>query len=347
MFWRERLAEGTGGTCFARVAAFEALVTALGFPVRKALGRVLEDGDHAALFVEASGREWLCDVGFPLPALLPAREGTTETGMGPLRVEKTSRGFSIAFEEGVPESPRRLEVFEISANETDFAARWEGSFRAGSKFMRGVYFRRQLEARAVSFASGEIRVDDRHSRTRIPLEAGRAAALEDQFGTSRDAIEEAFATVGDPDPGIASAEVRVYLESPADAGRAWAAIASAEAYARLHEGVAGSAAQPTGPRAWRLSLEPDAGGAAVDARAVAIVEDVEAHDASRTLEVVRKGMRSAWQVEEKDGSVYLVRRAELAGPRLDLLRNDSLRGRLAGSLAVDLLGWTRRIGAGS
>ena len=345
MFWAERLAEGTGGTCFARVAAFEALVAALGFPVRRALGRVLQDGDHAALFVGASGHEWICDVGFPLPALLPAREGTTETGMGPLRIERTARGFRIAFEEGVPESPRRLEVFETPADETEFAARWEGSFRAESKFMRGVYFRRQLEARAVSFAGGEIRVDDRHSRTRIPLATGRAAALEEQFGTSRDVIEEAFAAVGDPAPGIANAEVRVYLESPADAGTAWAAIASPEAYARLHEGVASSAAERTGPRAWRLSLEPGGEGSAPEARE--IVEDVEADDASRTLEVVRKGMKSAWQVEEKDGSVYLVRRAELAGPRLDLLRNDSLRGRLAGSLAVDLLGWARRIGAES
>ena len=40
---------------------------------------------------------------------------------------------------------------------------------------------------------------------------------------------------------------------------------------------------------------------------------------------------------------YLTREAELTGRREDLLRNDSLRGRLAGSLAVDLLAWARML----
>jgi hypothetical protein len=38
-----------------------------------------------------------------------------------------------------------------------------------------------------------------------------------------------------------------------------------------------------------------------------------------------------------------MREAELSGPREDLLRNDSLRGRLAASLAVDLLAWSRML----
>jgi hypothetical protein len=38
-----------------------------------------------------------------------------------------------------------------------------------------------------------------------------------------------------------------------------------------------------------------------------------------------------------------VREATLSGRRQDLLRNDSLRGRLAGALAVDLLAWARML----
>jgi hypothetical protein len=38
-----------------------------------------------------------------------------------------------------------------------------------------------------------------------------------------------------------------------------------------------------------------------------------------------------------------VREAALPGRGEELLRNDSLRGRLAGTLAVDLLAWTRML----
>ena len=48
VFWADHLESGTGGTCFARVAAFGALLTDLKFPTRKLLGNVLSDFDHAA-----------------------------------------------------------------------------------------------------------------------------------------------------------------------------------------------------------------------------------------------------------------------------------------------------------
>src|SRR5690349_13175061 len=75
LFWNDHLEKGAGGTCFARVAAFGALVTALGFRGRTVLGRVERDFDHAALLIEHNERLWICDAGFPLPALVPAREG--------------------------------------------------------------------------------------------------------------------------------------------------------------------------------------------------------------------------------------------------------------------------------
>ena len=71
VFWSDHLESGAGGTCFARVAAFEALLLELKFASRIALGRVQSDFDHAALRVSVQGREWIADVGFPLPALLP------------------------------------------------------------------------------------------------------------------------------------------------------------------------------------------------------------------------------------------------------------------------------------
>jgi hypothetical protein len=45
----------------------------------------------------------------------------------------------------------------------------------------------------------------------------------------------------------------------------------------------------------------------------------------------------------RNGRTYLVREASIPGRGEELLRNDSLRGRLAGSLAVDLLAWARML----
>ena len=52
-------------------------------------------------------------------------------------------------------------------------------------------------------------------------------------------------------------------------------------------------------------------------------------------------VRLAFRVEEREGATYLVREAILSGAREDLLKNDYARGRLAGTLAVDLLAWSR------
>jgi arylamine N-acetyltransferase len=343
VFWRERLEEGAGGTCFARVAAFHALVTELGFESRLALGRVGKDGDHAALLVRTGAGEWICDVGFPLPALLPARPGRVETGMGPVAVTATSRGWEALLEEGVPDAPRRLEVFSAPVDAAEFARNWEATFRPDSKFLTAVALRKQLEARAVSFARGELRVDDRHSRTSIPLVAPRAAALEQTFGVSAELLDEAFAIAGDPDPESPDAEISVYLETPSSAEAAWSAIATPAAYAALYGGVAEAAVEETGARSWRARL------AIAGSSSPIVVEEGSADDASRVLTVTRESppSRTSWAVEQKDGAVHLVRRARLAGPRLDLLRNDSLRGRLAGTLAVDLLGWARLLTNGA
>ena len=59
------------------------------------------------------------------------------------------------------------------------------------------------------------------------------------------------------------------------------------------------------------------------------------------LDVARGSQSSSFEVAIRNARTYLMRRLTLEGPRLDLLRNDSLRGRFAGTLAVDLLAWAR------
>ncbi|HYK42910.1 MAG TPA: arylamine N-acetyltransferase [Thermoanaerobaculia bacterium] len=339
VFWSDRLETGTGGTCFARVAAFGALLDDLGFRSRLALGRVGKDFDHAALFVETSSGTVICDVGFPFPALLPARPGRVETGLGALAVEETARGYRIVFEDGVPLGPRQVEVFAAAVSGDAFRTHWEATFKPTSTFLADVIAQKTLENRRLAFLRGEVRVDDRHSRTRIPLAAPRSHALEEIFGIGAEVLEAAFAIAGDPEPERDFSSVDVYLESPVSADEAFAAIASPDGYRALLEGVAEVATSTTGPASWTARLLRPEGSSAAE-----ILETVEADAAAHTLRVRRGAQETSYRAEEHEGSPWLVRTGVLEGRRTDLLRNDSMRGRLAGSLAVDLLGWARRLG---
>jgi arylamine N-acetyltransferase len=350
VFWSDYLAAGAGGTCFARVAAFEALLSELQFVSRFALGRVQADFDHAALRVALDGREWIADVGFPLQALLSGEAPEIEeieTPRGSLRVTPGARGRRVEILGGVPEGPRELEIFSAPVSEVEFLEKEKKTWRPDSKFLTSVVLHREKDGRAVSFASGEIRVDDRHSRTRLPLAAPRVPALEEQFGVSRELLQRAFAIAGDPEPEIASAEVDVYLEVDASAEAAFDTIATVEGYRGLMEGVARVVKEEPMGEGWRVRLTPPAAAgdepAQTQTESAAIDEEITPDRASLALRVRRGSRDSFYQAVERGGRTFLLRRLVLDGARPDLLRNDSLRGRFAGTLAVDLLAWARRL----
>jgi len=85
----------------------------------------------------------------------------------------------------------------------------------------------------------------------------------------------------------------------------------------------------------------------LDARPLAARRDADGLRllAARALRVARGSaagrFESELRVEDRGGKTFVVREAFFGAPREDLLRNDSLRGRLAGTLAVDLLAWSR------
>jgi hypothetical protein len=301
IFWDERLQSGTGGTCFARVAAFHALVEALGFPARRTLGRVQEDFDHASLLVCAGQGEWICDVGFPLPALLPASDGRAESALGPLEVSTTARGFRIDLRGGVPGGPRGIEIFASPVTDAEYRERWEDTFLPAARFLSEVILQRLLENRRLTFARGSLRVEDLHSRALLPLAPPRAAALEELFGIDAVLLEDAFATAGDPEPSSPDASIEVFLESSLSAERAFSAIASPEGYARLFSGVAEVSTEPGGERSFRAHLSPH--GAATGGGS--IEEEVEIAPSGESM-TVRRGPRvSVWSAENRDGTTWL------------------------------------------
>jgi hypothetical protein len=343
VFWSDHLESGAGGTCFARVAAFEALLLELKFASRIALGRVQSDFDHAALRVSVQGREWIADVGFPLPALLPDAVEEIQTPRGLLRVTQGVRGIRVEILGGPPEGPRELEIFRAPVTSAEFLDRWRKTFRPDLKFLTAVALRREKEGRAVSFAAGEMRVDDLHSRTRIPLAAPRAPVLEEQFGVDRELLDRAFAIAGDPEPELPCAQVSVYLEAAGSPRAAFEAIASAQGYRGLMEGVARVAGEEPAGKGWRLRLLPPASGG-VEPAGGEIEEEITPDAETLALRVRRGSRDSFYEAIDRGGKTFLVRRLALEGARPDLLRNDSLRGRFAGSLAVDLLAWARLLG---
>jgi hypothetical protein len=351
VFWSDHLERGAGGTCFARVAAFDALLTALGFRTQRRLGMVRTPGDHAALFVDTPTGEVLVDVGFPVPAVLPARGGFVEGATGAYRVERQEAegGLRIRFEAGVPEGPQLIVLDAAPVSPERYDEGWRRTFARGAQFLREVTLRRDLPGRVLAFTRGEARVDDLHSRLRVPLPGPRAAAVAALFGIDVELLERAFAIVGDPAAPETDTTLTAYLEFDGSPDAAFAAITRPDGYRRLIEGVGsvGSLRETAAGFALELSSGTQgAGGAA----GVSLIEDVSPDVERRRLAIVRRSgapgsvaYRSAYSAQKRDGRTFLLREATLPGVREDLLRNDSLRGRLAGPLALDLLAWKRML----
>ena len=343
VFWTDHLAHGTGGTCFARVAAFHALLSSLGFSCRAALGRVRQDFDHAALLVETPSGVVIADVGFPLPALLPARASTAETPVVDLIVDETERGWRVSYDGGVPEGPRELEIFAAPLPAGELEARWRATFRGGSTFLTSVVLRVDRGERMLSFARGELRVDDRHTRLTIPLAPPRSRALSDAFGVDEAILARALEIAGDPAPSSAAPTLTAYLETAAGPEAAFEAIATPDGYRRLLEGLGRVEAAEQSPEGFRLDVRPEAPPSAGESPQLS--ETVRVRRADRAVDVVREGAGSrtnfTLRALGRNGRTWLVREAAVSVPADAMLRNDSLRGRLAGTFAADLLGWAR------
>jgi N-acetyltransferase len=343
LFWADHIERGAGGTCFARVAAFDALLTELGFRTRRVLGQVRNPNDHTALFVQTPAGEKIADVGFPLPAIFPAAPGFVETALAGLRIEKTAEGFEVTFEGGVPEGPRKIAIWSATVSPESYRELWRRTFRNGAPFLQEVTLRRDLGNRVLAFSRGEVRVDDRHSRLRVPLPAPRASALAPLFGVDEELLARALAIAGDLEPAAADAALTSYLETDAPAADAFGAIASPEGYRRLLQGVAEVGDLAATPSGFRLTLTPGS-GAAAEAR---LEDEVSLDPEARRVAVIRRAgaaeQRSSYRAQAREGRTYLMREAMLPGVREDLLRNDSLRGRHAANLAVDLLAWGRML----
>ena len=234
----------------------------------------------------------------------------------------------------MPEGPRRSRSAPRASRRSEYLALWRATFRPGAIFLTEVTLRRDLGNRILAFARGEVRVDDLRSRLSVPLAGARAPRARRALRSRR----------GAPRPGLRARRRSGARGAGRDAhgvsrvGRRTGAGVRArsprrEGYRRLLAGVAEVEHGGAAPR--RISAAalppppgaPDAGASRKTSRRIA--------DRAR-LDVVRRRerseQRSSFQVLKRSGGrVARCADATLAGPREDLLRNDSLRGRLAGT----------------
>jgi arylamine N-acetyltransferase len=72
-FFRDALRLGTGGTCFESNLAFRALLQSLGYTCTLAFCDMSDEYEnpHCAVIVREGSKQYLADVGFPIPEALP------------------------------------------------------------------------------------------------------------------------------------------------------------------------------------------------------------------------------------------------------------------------------------
>ena len=329
IFWKEHLALGTGGTCFARVAAFSRLCEELGFSPVVILGGIMGSRNHASALFALDGRTWLADAGYPLPALLPLESALAESPAGTIDFAVSGNTAVLRFVSG-PEAGRVIDFSLEPAAEDEFREAWRRTFSKSSLFLRNVVLRKPEGHRVLRFFRGTVDVTDAHSRARIPLAGRRPPKLAGLFGLDEDLLARAFEIAGDPDPERPKARVEAYGEGT-DAEARFRALATSAGYRRFLAGLGEVEIAETGEGRWRATVRSETGNAAV--------EEVEAFPSEDVIRIRRRdGLgESGFALDRSAGEPRLVRFADLPDAREEFLRVDAGRGRIAGLLLMDLL----------
>jgi arylamine N-acetyltransferase len=331
LFWAEHLELGTGGTCFARVAAFAALAEAVGFRPAKILGGITGPRNHASCLFALDGRRWLADVGHPLPVLLPLETHSFESAVGSLELAVSGDSAVLRFSSG-PEQGRVIAFDLDPVSESGFHEAWEATFAKTSLFLREVVIRKPDGHRVLRFFRGAVDVTDAHSLARIPLAEGRPAKLSAIFGIDEGVLARALSITGDPAAERATARVEAYADGP-DAEARFRALATPGGWARFQAGLGAVDIEEIAAGRWRAAVTAESGET--------IVEEIEA--SGDLLRIRRPGpfSESGFALDRSAGEPRLVRFADLPDGREEFLRTDAGRGRIAGMLAMDLLALSR------
>jgi arylamine N-acetyltransferase len=262
VFWGDFRELGAGGTCFARVAAFEALLRELGFSARILLGAIRAPRSHAALLVELGGLEWLVDVGYPLPDVVELVPSELETRRGLIRLTRFGDSAALVFASG-PEAGRKI-LFNLGLISPEcFEDAWRATFTPNSIFLAGPILRREIDGRIVRFQGGEVQVQDAGSRARVPLREQRSRKLAEIFDMDEGLLSRALEWTGDPDPAEKTARIEVFREGE-DSQPLLDLLATPDGYSRFARGLGAVEVRSTGTHSFEARITPEQGDPAVE-----------------------------------------------------------------------------------
>lgn len=156
-FFESFLVHGTGGTCWPSCGALYALLFAVGFRVRRAVGsmqfhRFGKAPNHGTAIVRLDGDDWLVDSSMlnERPLLLRKRElSSIEDPLHPMRAEPNDDGmWTVTWASYARDEPITCWIHEDDVSHEHFLERYEASRVPG--FSHALTFRRNLASGVLS-----------------------------------------------------------------------------------------------------------------------------------------------------------------------------------------------------
>ena len=203
-FWESHFEQGTGGTCYESNYAFFGLLLRLGYEGYLTINDMgASIGCHSAIVVLLDGCKVLVDVGLPLYAILPLREGlesTAESHFMRYTAKPLAEGrFEIW--RSVPRDERVFQLNDKPVGEAEYRAVTLHDYRHdGGQFLNEVVIRKVLKDQLWRFNSNErpLRLQQFVDGERRDHMLGDDAAGEvaEKFGIAPDVVATAMTILG-------------------------------------------------------------------------------------------------------------------------------------------------------
>lgn len=203
-FWESHFESGSGGTCYESNYAFFGLLRWLGYDAYLTINDMGESlGCHSAIVVLLDGQKILVDVGLPLYAILPLREGLESTAESHFMSYTAKPLAAGRFEiwRSVPRDERVFQLNDKPVGEAEYRVVTLHDYRHdGGQFLNEVVIRKVLNDQLWRFNSNvqplvlQEFVDG--ERRDHAMGGDAAAELAAKFGIAREVVAEAMAALG-------------------------------------------------------------------------------------------------------------------------------------------------------
>ena len=180
------LEHGTSGTCWPSSNGLHALVSAVGFDVRRISASMFDrnDNNHGSLIVRLDGAQWLVDSAMLCGAPIRLERGVASDRadpVHPIRVEPVDDSFRIHWSTGQSAATLPCRLMQDPVDESFYLERYEKS-RTYSVFNNALYARKSFPGRLVNFIG----------RTRFEKSAGGVTSRELEPAELREALVGEF-----------------------------------------------------------------------------------------------------------------------------------------------------------